>query len=364
MAEAAVEDRPPQRFYCHMCHVQFQHASADFTCPHCSDGFIEELLEAPEGNEEMADVDDWEEDDWLVEDRRPGSRPLRSDGSRPGRRYANTRARIVRPRTLTRLASSNLRQQLPLENLLQDFIVNLGVGVNWGTPGGNWQLFLGNPGDYAWGREGLDAIVTQLLNQMDSTGPPPVSKAVIDALPIVEITLEQSIAKLQCSVCWEDFLTGESVRRLPCQHVYHEPCIRPWLELHGTCPICRQNLSNGDSDDRRGDGSEGSAGGGGSQGEGTAGGPAVGAPLSLSMLRTLFPPPHTPPSSGSGGSASSSGTAMETNDSEDPPSQHQRQLSLSRSRFQSNSSMMLGILTDVSVPVTASGGRLISVYLI
>lgn len=32
------------------------------------------------------------------------------------------------------------------------------------------QLFLGNPGDYAWGREGLDAIVTQLLNQMDSTG--------------------------------------------------------------------------------------------------------------------------------------------------------------------------------------------------
>ncbi|CAH2003873.1 unnamed protein product [Acanthoscelides obtectus] len=65
MAEAAVEDRPPQRFYCHMCHVQFQHASADFTCPHCSDGFIEELLEAPEGNEEMADVDDWEEDDWV-----------------------------------------------------------------------------------------------------------------------------------------------------------------------------------------------------------------------------------------------------------------------------------------------------------
>ena len=25
----------------------------------------------------------------------------------------------------------------------------------------------GNPGDYAWGRGGLDVIVTQLLNQMD-----------------------------------------------------------------------------------------------------------------------------------------------------------------------------------------------------
>lgn len=26
------------------------------------------------------------------------------------------------------------------------------------------------PGDYAWGREGLDTIVTQLLNQMDNAG--------------------------------------------------------------------------------------------------------------------------------------------------------------------------------------------------
>ncbi|KAJ8912299.1 hypothetical protein NQ315_017332 [Exocentrus adspersus] len=147
--------------------------------------------------------------------------------------------------TLTRLASSNLRQQVPFENLLQDFIVNLGVGVNWGTTG-NMQLFLGNPGDYAWGREGLDAIVTQLLNQMDSTGPPPVSKDVIDALPIVEVTEEQVIAKLQCSVCWESFISCENVRQLPCLHIYHEPCIRPWLELHGTCPICRQNLTNGE----------------------------------------------------------------------------------------------------------------------
>lgn len=72
-------------------------------------------------------------------------------------------------RTLTRLASNNLRHHVPFENLLQDFVVNLGVGVNLGTAG-NMQLFLGNPGDYAWGREGLDAIVTQLLNQMDTTG--------------------------------------------------------------------------------------------------------------------------------------------------------------------------------------------------
>lgn len=36
--------------------------------------------------------------------------------------------------------------------------------------GGSQMVFMGNPNDYAWGREGLDTIVTQLLNQMDNSG--------------------------------------------------------------------------------------------------------------------------------------------------------------------------------------------------
>lgn len=31
-----------------------------------------------------------------------------------------------------------------------------------------WVSFVSVKGDYAWGREGLDSIVTQLLNQMDN----------------------------------------------------------------------------------------------------------------------------------------------------------------------------------------------------
>ncbi|CAG9766853.1 unnamed protein product [Ceutorhynchus assimilis] len=266
MAEAAVEERPSARFYCHMCNVEFQNAANNFTCPHCSDGFIEELQENREETPTRVNLPDGFS--WLDHgemDVQPMEVPLEG-------RYSGI------PRTLTRLASSNLRQQLPIEHLVQDFIINLGVGVNLGGPG-NVQLFLGNPGDYAWGREGLDAIVTQLLNQMDSTGPPPVSKAVIDGLQVVEVTQEQVAQNMQCSVCWEQFALQEKVRQLPCLHIYHEACIRPWLELHGTCPICRQNLT-GD-----GEGGGGQSVGADHTGAENAAGQAVNV---QNVLRSLF----------------------------------------------------------------------------
>ena len=44
--------------------------------------------------------------------------------------------------------------------------------------------------------------------------------------------------ELSCSICTEDFTTGEEVRVLPCQHKYHPACIDPWLlNMSGTCPL-------------------------------------------------------------------------------------------------------------------------------
>jgi E3 ubiquitin-protein ligase RNF115/126 len=57
------------------------------------------------------------------------------------------------------------------DNILQDILLSVANDGGNGTAGGGTPLFfMGNPGDYAWGREGLDTIVTQLLNQMDNTG--------------------------------------------------------------------------------------------------------------------------------------------------------------------------------------------------
>ena len=67
---------------------------------------------------------------------------------------------------------------------------------------GGFQLH-GNPGDYAWGRGGLDAIITQLLNQMDGAGPPPMATDLIQQIPTVKVTKEMMEKNSSCSVCWE-----------------------------------------------------------------------------------------------------------------------------------------------------------------
>jgi hypothetical protein len=43
---------------------------------------------------------------------------------------------------------------------------------------------------------------------------------------------------LMCSICTEEFVKGEDVRLLPCNHKYHPQCIDPWLvNVSGTCPL-------------------------------------------------------------------------------------------------------------------------------
>jgi hypothetical protein len=51
-------------------------------------------------------------------------------------------------------------------------------------------------------------------------------------------TTQPKEGELGCSICTEDFTTGEDVRVLPCKHKYHPACIDPWLlNVSGTCPL-------------------------------------------------------------------------------------------------------------------------------
>ncbi|KAF8034885.1 hypothetical protein BT93_C1035 [Corymbia citriodora subsp. variegata] len=44
---------------------------------------------------------------------------------------------------------------------------------------------------------------------------------------------------VKCSICQEEYVAGDEVGRLACEHVYHVSCIQQWLRLKNWCPICK-----------------------------------------------------------------------------------------------------------------------------
>ncbi|XP_057345557.1 E3 ubiquitin-protein ligase RNF126 isoform X1 [Manis pentadactyla] len=90
---------------------------------------------------------------------------------------------------------------------------------------------------------GLALQLQLLLNQFENTGPPPADKEKIQALPTIPVTKEHVGSGLECPVCKDDYALGEHVRQLPCNHLFHDGCIVPWLEQHDSCPVCRKSLT-------------------------------------------------------------------------------------------------------------------------
>ncbi|KAG9138253.1 hypothetical protein Leryth_001462 [Lithospermum erythrorhizon] len=96
----------------------------------------------------------------------------------------------------------------------------------------------------------LDDIIPQFLDD----GPvapkvPPASKEVVAKLP-VNIVTEEMLRKLgadaECAICKENLVVNDSMQELPCKHMFHPPCLKPWLDEHNSCPICRHELQTDD----------------------------------------------------------------------------------------------------------------------
>lgn len=97
----------------------------------------------------------------------------------------------------------------------------------------------------------LDNVIEASLQEIGAgpQRPPPASKDVVANLPIVSVT-EEVIARLgsetQCAVCRENLVINDKMQELPCKHLFHPPCLKPWLDEHNSCPICRHELRTDD----------------------------------------------------------------------------------------------------------------------
>ncbi|XP_073021373.1 E3 ubiquitin-protein ligase AIP2-like [Primulina eburnea] len=96
----------------------------------------------------------------------------------------------------------------------------------------------------------LDNIIPEILD-IDSGVPrvPPASKEVVAKLPVTKVT-EENLNKLgkdaACSICQENLVVEDQMQELPCKHMFHPPCLKPWLDEHNSCPICRLELKTDD----------------------------------------------------------------------------------------------------------------------
>ncbi|KAK1790907.1 hypothetical protein P4O66_014745, partial [Electrophorus voltai] len=334
----------------------------DYTCPRCESGFIEELPEessVENGSTSSASSSDQSRTPFEGADQTLFTFPhgygqfalgifgegfdLRAglpaednrdvEGRREREMASRQRygARQPRGRHVPRRQGTRHEGVPTLEGIIQQLVNGIIAPTAMPNTGmGPWGMLHSNPMDYAWGVNGLDAIITQLLNQFENTGPPPADREKIKSLPTVQITEEHvgewrtapsvrwpcrglvrpllalapevilaqpvqlpfstfrvcrfvclfvpyggarwtfvyaceassgawmsprlpdappstpsvlSGAGLECPVCKEDYSEGESVRQLPCNHLFHHDCIVPWLEQHDTCPVCRKSLS-------------------------------------------------------------------------------------------------------------------------
>lgn len=101
-----------------------------------------------------------------------------------------------------------------------------------------------NVNDYAWGPNGLDNILTALLNQFDENQER--ARALrpedIKRLPMTKVTNKHVENGTHCTTCMESFELSEDVAKLDCDHIFHRACIEPWLQRNNTCPICRKEI--------------------------------------------------------------------------------------------------------------------------
>ncbi|KII94268.1 hypothetical protein PLICRDRAFT_122223 [Plicaturopsis crispa FD-325 SS-3] len=164
-----------------------------------------------------------------------------------------------------------------------------------GPGGGRW-------GDYVFGQEALDQIITQLMENSNTTRPVPATEEIMSNLPREVLESGSPLLERDCAVCKEQFkLDSEDpdeqvVVTLPCKHPFHEGCIIPWLKSSGTCPVCRHALIP--QPEHHGPGSSGASGGAGSGAPRPPGsGPAP--PNAGGLLGALF---------GMGGASSAGGS--------------------------------------------------------
>ncbi|CAO3651216.1 unnamed protein product [Cunninghamella blakesleeana] len=94
--------------------------------------------------------------------------------------------------------------------------------------------------------QGFIGNLMEMFNEPEESTHPPSNENLdiwINLLDKRHLQKEGTDDKIECIICQESFGIFNELIRMPCKHEYHGICLRQWLEVNPTCPICRCHAS-------------------------------------------------------------------------------------------------------------------------
>ena len=53
-----------------------------------------------------------------------------------------------------------------------------------------------------------------------------------------EENYKENTSNVVCSICIEEYKYNEILSVMPCNHKFHEKCLKDWLQKSNVCPLC------------------------------------------------------------------------------------------------------------------------------
>lgn len=77
-----------------------------------------------------------------------------------------------------------------------------------------------------------------MLSDSTKAAPP----GTFEAQEIVRFDKDVMGEDASCSICLESYSQDKEIRKTLCGHCFHSKCLKGWLHVNHTCPLCRQSL--------------------------------------------------------------------------------------------------------------------------
>ncbi|KAI9259409.1 hypothetical protein BDA99DRAFT_560847 [Phascolomyces articulosus] len=105
------------------------------------------------------------------------------------------------------------------------------------------MLYDGNAPDIDDPDHPLSSILHDMLHNDDSNSVRvAASPEQVEKLEKRQLRDGDTEVETECIICQEAFGVDTELMKMPCKHEYHSKCIRHWLSVSTTCPMCRSSL--------------------------------------------------------------------------------------------------------------------------